>query len=311
MVEYFFGEDTRGARTHIAQHAHTAHADVVFIDEEDIKISSVESVFDKAQNSLFGKTTLILRDPLDYSQAIREDILSRFETLPAHADIIFWQRGNPDARSALHKFLSKHAAVKKFPAITTPQQGLAWIEAYIKNNYSNIVMSGDAMLLLLEITGFDTYTLASELDKLCAYKINIQKNDVESIVPERTGAILNAFPLLEAITAKNKKSSLKILNAMLETGASERFITSMIAYQFRLFLAVRMGVENGNPASVAKLSKMHPIAIQKATPIVRRLSLSVIHDALARIASVERSMNSNNTMDDKSIVTMLVTGLSS
>jgi DNA polymerase III delta subunit len=305
MVEYFFGEDTRGARTYIAEHAHIAHAQLVFIDEEDIKTSSVEAVFDRAQNSLLGKTSLVLRDPIGYSEAIRTDILDQYTGLPAQADIMFWQRGNPDARSALHKFLAKHAEVKKFPAISTPQEGVAWIETYIKDNHGNATMSRDAMLLVLQSTGFDTYALASEVDKLCAYTPNVEKRDVANIVPERTMSSTNAFPLLEAITAKNKKTALKILQSMIDTGSSERFITSM------MFLAVRMGIENGDPSSIARLSKMHPIAVQKATPIVRRLPLSVIHDALGRIASVERSMNSNNTMDDRSIVTMLVTSLAS
>ena len=120
----------------------------------------------------------------------------------------------------------------------------------------------------------------------------------------------SAFPLLEAISVKNSKASIGLLHTMIASGSSERFILSMIAYQYRLLLAIRMGIDqNMNSINISKLSKLHPIAIQKTMPIARRFSVPAIQDALLRIAGTERSMNTKKTMDERSIVTMLISSL--
>ncbi len=313
MIRYFFGEDTRTARAEITAYANKSHAQVRFVDEDDIKKSSIESVFDSAKGSLFGASFLVFRDPLAYSEPIRTQILDYLTPERMKADSIFWQRGGVDARSAMHKFLKKNAGVEQFPAIGDIRQGVQWVRAYMQEDgMQSDAMHQDAIMLLLQRVGFDTYALVSELQKLAAYKDVITKEDVEKIVPERSGAVASAFPLLEAITAKRPAIATGILQKMIEDGASERFIASMIAYQFRLFLAVRIGIDGSESASViSKQSKLHPIAVQKAMPMVRRLSIPAIQDALVRIAGVERSMNSNKTMDPRSIVTMLVVSLAS
>ena len=313
MIRYFFGEDTRTARAKIAAYANKSHAQVRFVDEDDIKDSPIETIFDSAKGSLFGVSLLVFRDPLSYSEAVRTQIIDYCTPENMKGDSIFWQRGGADARSVVHKFLKKNAEVEQFPAIGDIQQGVRWIQDYVKEEgLEGDVIERDAMIALVQRVGFDTYALASELQKLLAYKEVITKDDVENIVPERSSAVSSAFPLLEAITAKKPTIATNILQSMISDGASERFITSMIAYQFRLFLAVRMGIDSNESASIiSKQSKLHPIAVQKAMPIVRRLSVPTIQDALVRIAGVERSMNSNKTMDPRSIVTMLVISLAS
>lgn len=313
MIRYFFGEDTRTARVKITAYAHQAHAQIRFVDEADITGSSIESIFDNAASSLFGASLVILRDPLSYSESIRTQIIEYCTPKNIKGETIFWQRGSADARSAVHKFLKKHADVEQFPEIKDVPFAVQWVGKYMQEVGANPeAIQHDAIISLLQRVGFDTHALASELQKLLAYKEIITKEDILHIVPERNNAVSSAFPLLEAITAKKATVATTILQTMITDGASERFITSMIAYQFRLFLAVRMGIErNDDIASISKQSKMHPIAIQKALPIARRLSIPVIQDALVRIAGVERSMNSNKTMDPRSIVTMLVVSLAS
>ena len=84
----------------------------------------------------------------------------------------------------------------------------------------------------------------------------------------------------------------------------------MIAYQYRLLLAIRMGMDQRiDAAHISRVAKLHPIAVQKAGSLARRFSMSAIQEALVRIAGTERAMNSNKTMDARSIVTMLVSSL--
>ncbi|HSX25338.1 MAG TPA: hypothetical protein VLG69_05210 [Candidatus Andersenbacteria bacterium] len=311
MIRYFFGEDVLTTRGRITALAQSLQAQLRFVDESNILSSSLEVIVDQAKGSLFGKALLIFRDPLSYHQDIRDQLVEYVES--SHSgEIIFWERGNPDARSSLHKLFKKSAEVEQFQNITDIQQGLKWITKYISEHRDNTdtMISRDAAMLLLQRVGFDTFSLASEIQKLLAYHIPISREDVENIVPERALDAVSAFPLLDAISVKNSKAAIALLVRMIAGGASERFILSMIAYQYRLLLAVRIGLdERMDSMQIAKLSKLHPIAIQKTIPLAKRFSLSAIHDALLRIAGTERSMNTNKTMDDRSIVTMLVSSL--
>ncbi len=313
MVRYFFGEDIVTARERIAALAQSMQAQLRFVDEKDILDASLEEITDHAKGSLFGISILIFRDPISYTDHIREKFAEYIASSDS-AELLFWERGNPDARSSLHKLLKKNAEVEQFQNIADMQQGLKWIMSYIATHVNSadahVTMSRDAMMLLLQRVGFDTFSLTSELQKLLAYTVSISREDVDRIVPERLVGESSAFPLLDAISVKNNKAAIGLLNKMIASGASERFILSMIAYQYRLLLAIRIGIEQSmDPMQISKLSKLHPIAIQKTLPIARRLSLSAIHDSLLRIVGTERSMNTNTTMDPRSIVTMLVSSL--
>ena len=289
--------------------AHELHAQIRFVDESDIHAASVEGVIDNARGSLFSKMLVVFRDPISYSEQSREQLAAHYSS---SADIVFWERGNPDARILLHKLLKKHANVMQFQKLTSMDQGAAWVAAYLREHADtdSASMSRDAMLLLLQRVGFDTFALASELQKLLAYHVPISRADVENIVPERMAGEASAFPLLDAISVKNSKAAIAQLQSMITSGASERFIISMIAYQYRLLLAIRMGMDQRiDAAHISRVAKLHPIAVQKAGSLARRFSMSAIQEALVRIAGTERAMNSNKTMDARSIVTMLVSSL--
>lgn len=120
----------------------------------------------------------------------------------------------------------------------------------------------------------------------------------------------SAFPLLQAIVAKKQQDAVRILTALIASGSSERFILSLLAYQFRLFLAVRIGRERGADVStIHRATTFHPVAIQKAMPHASRMSLTAIEDALVRIGTTEKTINTSS-MDPRSMVTMLVMALS-
>lgn len=119
----------------------------------------------------------------------------------------------------------------------------------------------------------------------------------------------SAFPLLQAIVAKRQQDAVRMVAALIAGGSSERFILSMLAYQFRLFLAVRIGRERGADVStIHRATTFHPVAIQKAMPHASRMSLPAIEDALVRIGITEKTINASS-MDPRSMVTMLVMAL--
>lgn len=308
-MKYFFGEDSFTAKGRVLALAHEMQAQVLFVDEDDIKASSLESILDRSAGSLFGRTLVIFRDPLSYSDIIR-DALADYVVQGGGNAIVFWQLENVDARLGLHKQLLKHADVEQFPGLMNDLDALQWVQRYVREySQEKTSMSPDAVKLLIQKSGYDTWALASEIQKLCTGVSAITADQVAQAVTERMSDEASIFPLLEAIVAKRGDAAMRMLAIIMESGASERFVLSMLAYQFRLFLAIQAGLAQGDSLeTIARTAKLHPIAIKKAAGIARRISLAAIHDVLVRIMASEKSLYTT-TMDPRSIVTMLVATL--
>lgn len=309
MIQYFFGDDTITARERIAAFAKEEDAQIRWVDKDDIADDSLESILDIAQNSLFGKVVAVFRDPSTFPEHTRAELLAFAEKRSFVGEIIVWDRTIPDARLSFTKKMKKAAHCEAFLQPNDEHSMVAWGAAYAKKQYSDMQCSPAILTEIVRRVGNDVSALASEVAK-CSVLVSPTLEDITRIVPERGQQETSAFPLLEAIITKRAQDAVRILGKLIDGGSSERFILSMLAYQFRLFLAVRIGRERGVDISIIhRATAFHPVAIQKAMPVVSRISLSAITEALVRIGATEKSINTSS-MDPRSMVTMLVVALS-
>ncbi len=301
MIEYIFGDDTFAARKRIHEYARSVSAQVHFVDKERIQSDSLEDIFNLAKGSLFGNILLVLEDPSVYSEDVREGILLYLEKTKT-GNIILWDR-SVDKRLTFYKKMKQLVSAKEYQQPKTEDAMISWIMDYAPG------LSRDVCRALVAKTGFDVWAAASEVDKLLALPRAVQVSDVHELVVQRDTAVATAFPLLDAIVRKQQVLAVRLLSEMLDDGASERFILAMLAYQFRLFLAVRMGKDAGQSVeSIHKKTHFHPIAIGKAMQGASRLSVPTISEIMSKISAVEKSLITT-TMDARSIVTMLIIGL--
>lgn len=308
MIRYFFGDDTITARDRISSIAKKENASIRWVDKEDITQQSLESLLDTSYNLLFGKTVIVLRDASSFPEDIRNELLELIEKGFKTGELIIWDRTIPDARLTFTKKMKASANSESFLQPKDEQSMVAWVAQNQKD-------SGDTKLSPVIITeivrrvGNDVVAVSSEIAKCRMLGASAMVQDVARIVPERQIDAGSAFPLLEAIVRRQGASAVHILGTMINGGSSERFILSMLAYQFRLFLAVRIGRDkNADVLIIHRATGFHPVAIQKALPAVSRMSLAAITDALIRIHATEKSINTSS-MDARSMVTMLVVSL--
>lgn len=301
MIRYFFGDDTIMARGRIAELAKQENAQIRFVDKEDVGQQSLQSLLDSSHNSLFGKIVVVLRDVSTFPEDIRAQVLELAEKGETTGEIIAWDAAMPDARLSFTKKIKKIAYSEAFLQPKDEAGMVAWAA-------TRTTLSPAVLAEIVKRVGQDVHALASEIAK-CSVLDSVTLHDIAQIVPERGQQDVSAFPLLEAIVAKRQKDAVRILGTLIDSGSSERFILSILAYQFRLFLAVRIGREKGADVSVIhRATAFHPVAIQKAMPVVSRISLASITDALVRIGSTEKTINTSS-MDPRSMVTMLVIAL--
>ncbi|OGY30929.1 MAG: hypothetical protein A3C02_00460 [Candidatus Andersenbacteria bacterium RIFCSPHIGHO2_02_FULL_45_11] len=308
MIQYFFGDDTITARGRIAALAEKEHAQIRFVDKEDVGEMSLQSLLDASHNSLFGKTIVVLRDVATFPEHIRSQLLELAEQGTLSHEMIAWDRTAPDARLTFTKKIKKAVHCEAFMQPKDPQGITTWAATYAAREYADAAFSPGVLAEIVRLVGQDVNAVASEVAK-CSVLASVTADDIARIVPQRAEQDTSAFPLLEAIVTHRSKDALRILGNIIDGGASERFVLSMLAYQFRLFLAVRIGHEKNADASVIhRATGFHPIAIQKAMPVVSRMQLAAITDALVRIGATEKTINTSS-MDPRSMLTMLVLAL--
>lgn len=308
MIQYFFGDDTITARGRIAALAEKEHAQIRFVDKGDVEELSLQSILDASHNSLFGKTIVVLRDVSTFPESVRNELLELAEQGVLSHELIAWDRTMPDARLTFTKKIKKTVQCEAFVQPKDPQSMAAWAAEYAKREYGNSTFSPGVLAEIVQRVGQDMHAITSEVAK-CSVLASITAEDIARIVPQRAEQDTSAFPLLEAIVTRRSKDALRILGSLIDGGASERFVLSMLAYQFRLFLAVRIGREkNADVSAIHRATGFHPIAIQKAMPVVSRMQLAAITDALVRIGATEKTINTSS-MDPRSMLTMLVVAL--
>lgn len=123
-------------------------------------------------------------------------------------------------------------------------------------------------LFLSNLVSFDTLRLKSEIEKLAMLKIGgeITEEDIKETVSGEVSG--NIFKLVEYLANKNLKESYRALNDLIDSGANENYILTMIVWQFRQLLIVRDLLDN-NKAS-ATSAKINPYVYSKVLPIARR-----------------------------------------
>lgn len=300
MIQYLFGDDTFTARKKIHEESQNLAARIRFVDKEDVVRESVEGLFDHSRGSLLGRTLVVLQDPSSYPEEVRDRILAHCDKAYS-GNVVLWDR-NVDKRLTFYKKVKQLVLSEEFQQPKTEDAMVAWVTAYAPEIPRSVLAE------LIARVGCDVWAAVSEIDKLQVLSQS-EKTDALQYVPQRAVGSATAFPLLDAIVRKQQQLALRLLGEMLDDGASERFILAMLAYQFRLFLSVRIGKDANEPLSaIHEKTGFHSVAIQKAMPGVAHLDVSMISEILSKIAAAEKSLITT-TMDARSIVTMLIIGL--
>lgn len=301
MIQYLFGDDTFTARKSIHEQADALRATIRFVDKDGSENTSIEELFDSAKGSLLGNVVVVLQDPSSYTEEMREHILSRCEK-EYSGNVLLWDR-SVDKRLTFYKKIKQLVPFREIASPRDEEAMVKWASAYAPDITIPVLHE------LVSRVGCDVWAVANEIDKVRVLEPSAEVADVREVVAQRDTASASAFPLLDAIVRKQKVSAVTLLNELLDGGASERFVLAMLAYQFRLFLGVKMGQDSGkNISSISKKTGLHPVAIQKGISVASRLSVDVISEILNRIAATEKSLVTT-TMDPRSIVTMLIIGL--
>ncbi len=299
-MQYFYGEDTYGAREAIVKTAHDKNATIVWLDRDSLLDHALTDIF-SGQTGLFGLTLTIFRDPSTLPQNLLGELVELIKQ-SKNANTILWDRTKPDRRSVFWKTCQKFS--REFPALSSLQL-CSWLAMLAKKQHGTIDLK--AARHLVSRIGPDRWRLLSELDRLLLINDSVTEELVKKEVTDQT--VTDIFPLLDFLSNGDQKNVIKHLELLLEQGDSELYILSMLAYQFRVLLMVNYGLRLGkNLREISSEGKLHPYVVEKNSRAAATFTNQYLQDTLTKIMATDVAIKQGK-LDARTGLIMLISGL--
>lgn len=240
MIIFYHGQDSYRLRKAVQERAASMPATIA-----DMSTPEGREAFERALKypSLLGEPTLLVARNIfaDAATALFMHELLEEHHVAKASDItmIACQEGRTgresSATKALGVYLAKNAQeTAEFASLT----GVAlehWARAFCAERGCSI--SSEACRLVINRTQGDSWALATELEKACAYtgEGTIAADTVRLLVPEQHEQ--DDFALSNAIAARDKRGALSSLFRGLADGTSEFLLLNIMAHAVRTMLA--------------------------------------------------------------------------
>jgi DNA polymerase-3 subunit delta len=301
MLHYFYGGDTYGAREAIDGLAQEQKAKIHWLDSDDFSERTPAEWLGQGSGGLFGNELFVVRGVGELSVGLQRELLDVLEKENA-AQCVLWERGEPDKRGTTYRRLK--ASARAFMPMK-PLEVEGWLVKEAQKREGKIDI--DAAKELVNRVGVDRWRLIGELERLLLMAEHVNRQ----VVVENVFAKVNAqiFFMLDALVAGNKRQVMQDVQVLLAEGNSEFYLLSMLAYQFRTLLIIRLGIDKGyGQDKIAQESKLNHYSIQKSYAQANRFSQEYLRSALARILATDFAIK-RGKVEARTGLMMLTLGL--
>ena len=188
-----------------------------------------------------------------------------------------------------------------FPEFS-PGEVSRWAAARVSEQGGSI--APDALRLLVERVGTDTWQLSQEISKLTAFaqKQPITTAMVQTMVaPSFEGEI---FALMDAVGQKRTGEALKKLQVERAAGANDMYLFTMLTRQVRLLLGARSLLEINPRVSsqeVAQEIGVHPFVAGKVLGQARAYTTDVLREAHQALFHFDAAMKSGQASAEEGV----------
>ncbi|MDD5146635.1 MAG: DNA polymerase III subunit delta [Candidatus Pacebacteria bacterium] len=161
------------------------------------------------------------------------------------------------------------------------------------NNYGKKI-SNLALDKLVRLVGKDTWRLSQEINKLANYQkaAEVSAKDIGLLV--RGQALSEIFATLDTLAKRDIKGALSLIDQHLQEGDDPIYLISMLAFQFRNLLLLKVVTEEDRAANtyrssgqIAKKLEIHPFVVQKAMQLARYFTIEELKKIYQNIFEAE------------------------
>lgn len=253
---------------------------VGFLCFEKIDLSQVdEKVFwgYLNQSSLFAVKKLVVIENAFSSLEFKKSFSKKTKELSLSGHIlIFIETKEIKPTDRFFATLKENGKVQQFFPLAGKN-----LEEWVKKLFAQFGshITDKALKNLLECTGSDMWALSNEVKKLATFRKEITEEDVNLLVDPSIESEI--FQTIDSLVSSNKKQAFIALQRFIDSGENLFHLLSMIAYQMRTLLIVKIAQSSDN--FLAKDLGIHPYVFKKLTNMARNISLEQLKIAMQSI----------------------------
>ncbi len=319
MIIFFYGENDfkieqkiKELENKFIKEVDTSGQNIFKFTGEDIKVEDISQKI--ANASLFCNKRMLIFNNLTKSKQknILEKILFYLEknNIEKSSDVFIFKEKNiknklgklvkisGERESPLNKeeknfftFLGKQKFSQEFLKFNSSE-----LLIFVKNQFlkNEVEIEKKEAELLIAIVGNNAWNLFNEINKISNYKksqeikTKLNEDDIKKI---SSGIFTeNIFSFTDAISIKNTKKSLEILEEQYLAGLEPDYIISMLLRQFKILLQIRDLLDlNYTSQKINNSLKLHPFIINKGINQAKNFNKETIKKIINKLKDIELS----------------------
>ena len=280
----------------------------LFCNKKMIIISNL--IRNKQKNILNNISDYLKKNKIEESNDIFIFIEKNIKTKGAKGLLkMVGERENPLNKEErdFYNFLTKQKFSQEFKNFNQIE-----LISFIKNEFNNYNLKIDnkEIQLILALLGNDTWNIYTEIKKIAHFKLSQKPdNKINSQDIEKMGSGIfteNIFNFTDAVSAKNIKLALKILEEQYSAGSEPDYIVSMLLRQFKILLQIRELLDlNFNSQRILANLKLHPFVVNKGINQAKNFEAKKIKKIINELARIEK-INRQSQIDIKININLLI-----
>jgi len=311
MIIFLYGKDTYRLQEKLREiegQYKKIHKSGLNLEKMDALQVEFEEFADKLfQYSMFIKKKLFFLENLFSNQKFKEKFLEKIKEIAKSQDlIVVFEKKELPKRDKLFLNLKKYGKSQEFEYL----KGRV-LENWIKNEFQRekIKVSDQAINLLLEFIGNDLWQLSNEIKKLVCLKEPLKTRDlIEEVKSEDVEVLIkpklevNVFKIIDALSQKNKKKALKLIQESLFKENKPLVILNMINFQFRGLLIAKTLMEEGKTLNdFLKLNILKPYPTRKCWYASTGFSLNQLKRIYQKIFEADLNMKTGKIQPEEGL----------
>ncbi len=306
MIIFLYGADSYRSRQKLNElknkfinEVDPAAQSLVVLDGRTITLKELSEKINTG--SLFVKRRMIIiedifNNKVDKALGDIENFLSKQNAVKNsdEENIIIFKDGDLDNKNAKLKkeakkllvYLLKQKYVQEFKTLSDAQ-----LADFIKDESTKLErkINATAINSLIINTNSDLWRIASELHKL-ALAISKGEEITAKLVKENVVGTYdeNIFALTDAISVRNKKLTIRLMEEQYLAGLNEDYILVMLIRQFKILLSIKSAVlANFSATQIASDLKIHPYVVKKSLTQINLFTLNDLKTRLNELISLD------------------------
>ncbi len=184
------------------------------------------------------------------------------------------------------KFVQEFKIMSNFELANWVRKKFEGLEVKIDNQTVNV---------LVGLLGNDLWSINNEVEKLASYKDILEVQDVEEMVKGKFDE--NIFAMSDAISARNKALTMRLLEEQFKAGLAPTYLLSMIIRQFKILLQIRQALDLGQTSrKIISQLKLHPFIVQKGINQVRNFDLETLKKIYNELVKIDYEMKTGKDL---------------